>query len=146
MINEKNLKEMLKFMKDKELNRITINIKKGSTILVSMKAEDFYNVGELSLDFLFSYTKNYDGYFRNWFEALAEKSTQAPTQAPEPDQTLEPQNCPFCGGGVDIDNAEGFYWVKCCEESSCEFLGPIRKTEEEAIKAWNRICLAEEEK
>ena len=48
----------------------------------------------------------------------------------------EPKTCPFCGGkDLTMVNDENHFFVGCYTCTTC---GPVGKTEEEAIEAWNR--------
>lgn len=41
--------------------------------------------------------------------------------------------CPFCGSGCHLADT-GNKWISC---NSCDAEGPVRATEQDAIKAWN---------
>ena len=50
-----------------------------------------------------------------------------------------PQDCPFCG-----EKAHLWGWTKTyvqCENIKCKLSGPSKDTKEEAVDAWNSICL-----
>ena len=48
-----------------------------------------------------------------------------------------PQPCPFCGGAVAVLQAKGTVRLTC-RRSACGAMGPMRETEADAIRAWNR--------
>jgi hypothetical protein len=48
---------------------------------------------------------------------------------------VTPVNC-VCGAGAYAQINHNGHWVECDE---CEWTGPIRETEVEAVEAWNRV-------
>ncbi len=44
--------------------------------------------------------------------------------------------CPFCGG-KDLKFSKVYSWI-CCKNKECQVEGPMKRTEEKAIEAWNR--------
>ena len=54
---------------------------------------------------------------------------------------IEPKPCPFCGWGTIVD---GGIIKHYCEGNSCHSKGSTHKTWENAVKAWNARCIAEQ--
>ncbi len=59
-------------------------------------------------------------------------------------EELKPKNCPFCNSEGLINNITERYYVDCEDGAFCALIGPERNTEEDAIKAWNRIIVIAE--
>jgi hypothetical protein len=56
-----------------------------------------------------------------------------------------PQDCPFCGESAYVTEGDRFGFLATCSDTMwCGHTGPLQKTEQYAIAAWNRIQLKPE--
>lgn len=55
------------------------------------------------------------------------------------------KSCPFCGGGdwqvILPDNVSDVSGIFCVVCGKCGAQGPYKKTEKEAIEAWNKVSI-----
>ena len=77
-------------------------------------------------------------YYQTREEAISAWNTRV--------SNLEPiRSCPFCGGKAKVYRVVNSVWKVSCKKVDCAFLCSDWKTPEEAIAAWNRRNISEEE-
>lgn len=57
----------------------------------------------------------------------------------------DPKPCPVCGAPAAISGDGEQYVVECPDLDGCNVTGPVRRTAEDAIAAWNSLYSAEKD-